>query len=211
MKGVHDMAAVASVSATSLAKKTRGYKQIGHQPGLLDQPQQLKKVSGLATEVSSEDVVVPGEGQDALTDPDETYQSSEVGSLRKDFVDFKSTTESYLRRLDKTLKTIDARLRTMEGQPVPMIEQGKVTSHRRVISSGMTSPPIAVYTPVPGPAPPKTTLVDVSFVVKARYTASPAVQHSVISKYIGKDVADSVALPISRELWNVKGFESLFN
>lgn len=209
MKAVHGLAQQTSSSTVALAKRHRGYRGIGHRSDLVDRPLSPLLKSRDPADLKPDNATGLEDDQDPLTDPDENYQSSEVGSLRKDFTDFKSATESYLERMDKTLKSIDARLKSIESHPAPMMEHGQLISHRRVLSAGLTSPPVAVYTPITETTQQKNLSVDVGFVTRTRYPSSPVVQHSVLSKHLGKDIANSIKLPITRELWNVSGLESL--
>lgn len=187
----------------------KGFQKKAHKGGLVDVPTlPFPSGSSLVTP-GLEGNGEGGEGSGVDGEQDDDYQSSVVESIRKDFSDFKEATQSFFWKIDKSLKQIDARLKALEGLPTPVKELGEVVSHRRVLSSGLSPHPVAVYTPASGATSSAPVNVDTSFLLRTRHTLSPAVQHSILVKNIGVQLADSLKLPILKPDWTPEGLSEL--
>lgn len=189
----------------------KGFKRMAHKGFLVDQPNALPDFSTGPALHYLEDGGIDQGSDDPDQGQDNDYQSSIVESIRKDFSDFKEATESFLGKIDKSLKQIDARLKALEGIPTPVREQGEVVSHRRVLSSETSPRPVAVYTPTSGASTAPRQTIDTLFLLKTRHTLSPAVQHSILTKNVGAQIADSLKLPIPKEKWTPSGLAQLIS
>jgi len=189
----------------------KGFKRMGHRGNLVDKPSTIP-IAGPSLPISDPEGDDNGQEEESLEhEQGDDYQSSVVESVRKDFSDFKEAMESFVWKIDKSMKQIDARLKALEGMPTPVREQGEVVSHRRVLSSETSPRPVAVYTPASGAPGPATQAIDTSFILKTRHTLSPAVQHSILTKNIGAKLADSLVLPIPKDKWTPSGLSQLIS
>jgi hypothetical protein len=207
MKSTH--LAAKDNNTTPVRAIRKGFKPLAHQGELVETPNLAIRpvINATAAQVTIE------KEEEAAMDPqasgDDDYQSSIVDSLRKDFSDFKQATESYMSRIDRVFKQMDARLRAIESQPVLTTNPEGVKEHRRVLSTSPSSIPIATYTPSEQLSMATAPKIDTTFVIRIRYTSSPAVQHSILTKYLGAKFADILGLPIKREMWSPKGLAEL--
>jgi hypothetical protein len=211
-KEMGEVQAIAKSQGSKITPVVRkGFERMAHQGTLVDQPGILPGISSESALHYPEDGDINRGSDDHDQGQDKDYQSSIVESVRKDFSDFKEATESFLGKIDKSLKQIDARLRALEGIPTPVREQGEIVSHRRILSSEASPRPVAVYTPTSGASMVSSQAVDTLFILKTRHTLSPAVQHSIFTKNIGTQIADSLKLPVPKEKWTPSGLAQLIS